>query len=96
MTVRYSTNWMGPINKYWYEKRNLEPWTYSAGRIDCRGKDLGKYGDEIHLDPMLNEDWGKFSIWLSTIETDYMWSLKELVEKYEKTNPKIRWWEDER
>lgn len=95
MTVRYSTNWMGPINKQWYIDRGLEPWTYSAGRIDCRGTGLGKYGDEIGLDPMTNESWVSFSQWLSTVETDAMWNLKELVEQYEKTNPKIEWYENE-
>lgn len=94
MTVRYSTNWMGPISKAWYENRGLEPWTYSAGRIDCRGTGLGKYGDEIGLDPMRSEDWVSFSNWLSTVETDFMWNLNDLVEKYEKTNPKIRWWSE--
>lgn len=89
--IRYSTNWMGPINKAWYINRGLEPWTYSAGRIDCRGGDLGRYGTEIGLDPMLGEDWVRFSEWLSTVETDALWTLEQLVEQYEKTNPKIRW-----
>lgn len=95
MTVRYSTNWMGPISKAWYENRGLEPWTYSAGRIDCRGGDLGRYGDEIGLDPMKNESWVLFSEWLHTFETDFMWSLKDLVELYERNNPKIEWYIDE-
>jgi hypothetical protein len=69
MPVRYSTNWMGPINKQWYEERGLELWTYAAGRIDCRGEDLGQFGDEIGLSPMLTEDWGRFSKWLDTFET---------------------------
>ena len=95
MTVRYSTNWMGPINKYWYEKRNLEPWTYSAGRIDCRGTGLGRYGDEIGLDPMKNESWVSFSNWLNTLVTPNMWSLKKLLEQYElEGQPKIEWWID--
>lgn len=91
MPVRYSTNWMGPINKHWYEEQGLELWTYSAGRIDCRGEDLGQFGDEISLPPMLNEDWHRFSEWLNTVETDFMWSLEELVELYERKNPKITW-----
>jgi len=91
MPVRYSTNWMGPINKQWYEERGLELWTYAAGRIDCRGEDLGQFGDEIGLSPMLAEDWGRFSKWLSTFETDFMWNLKDLVELYERNNPKITW-----
>ena len=91
MPVRYSTNWMGPINKQWYEERGLELWTYADGRIDCRGEDLGQFGDEIGLSPMLAEDWGRFSKWLDTFETDFMWNLKDLVELYERENPKITW-----
>jgi hypothetical protein len=65
--------------------------SYSCGRIDCRGEDLGQFGDEIGLPPMLAEDWGRFSKWLSTFETDFMWNLKDLVELYERNNPKITW-----
>ena len=52
---------MGPINKQWYEERGLELWTYAAGRIDCRGEDLGQFGDEIGLSPMLAEDCCRFT-----------------------------------
>jgi len=85
---------MGPINKAWYVNRNLEPWTYSAGRIDVRGGDTGRYGTEIGLDPMTNEDWYQFSEWLKTVETDDVWRLEDLVEIYERTNPKITWWKE--
>ena len=91
MPIRYSTNWMGPINKQWYEDKGLELWSYATGRIDCRGEDLGQYGDEIYLPPMLNEDWIRFGNWLNTFETDAMWNLKDLVELYERENPKITW-----
>lgn len=91
MTISYSTNWMGPINSKWYKDRNLELWTYCSGRIDCRGGDLGPYGDEIGLPPMLTEDWNSFSEWLDTLETDTMLNLSELVDLYEKTHPKITW-----
>jgi hypothetical protein len=65
---------------------------YSCGRIDVRGGDTDVYyGDEIGVPPMRAEDWGTFGEWLRTIETDSMWTLKEIVEEYEKTNPKIRW-----
>jgi hypothetical protein len=64
---------------------------YACGRIDCRGEDLGPFGDEIGLPPMLAEDWGRFGKWLNAFETDFMWSLKELVELYERENPKITW-----
>lgn len=65
---------------------------YSCGRIDCRGEDLGLYGDEIGVPPMKSEDWYRFGEWLKTFETDFMWSLEELVELYERKNPKIQWW----
>jgi len=94
MAIRYSTNWMGPISKQWYTNRGLEPWTYSAGRIDVRGGDTGRYGTEIGLDPMLSEDWVAFGNWLSTFETDDVWPLKDLVEMYERKNPKIRWYHE--
>jgi hypothetical protein len=85
---------MGPISKQWYDKRNLELWSYAAGRIDCRGTDLGRYGAEIGVDPMLGEDWVRFSKWLETFETDFMWNLEDLVGFYERNNPKIRWWKE--
>jgi len=65
---------------------------YSCGRIDCRGEDLGQFGDEIGVDPMKAESWHRFGNWLNTFETDAMWTLEELVEMYERTNPKIEWW----
>ena len=63
---------------------------YSAGRIDIYGTG-DPYGQEIGLDPMRTEDWNTFSEWLHTYETDDVWELKDLVEMYERTNPKIRW-----
>ena len=68
---------------------------YSCGRIDCRGEDLGQFGDEIGVDPMKAESWHRFGNWLNTFETDAMWTLEELVEMYERTNPKIEWWIEE-
>ena len=68
---------------------------YSCGRIDCRGDDLGPYGDEIGVDPMKDESWGRFGIWLETVETDDLWTMDQLVEMYERTNPKIEWWVEE-
>lgn len=121
MTVRYSTNWMGPISTDWYRDRGLTKRAtrvlerdstvsdkkagdiieydevieeYCAGRIDCTGPDLGRYGDEIGVPPMRSEDWVTFSNWLETVETDFMWNLKDLVELYERTSPKIRWWNE--
>jgi len=68
---------------------------YSCGRIDCRGEDLGQFGDEISVDPMKAESWHRFGNWLNTFETDAMWTLEELVEMYERVNPKIEWWIEE-
>ena len=65
---------------------------YSCGRIDCRGEDLGQFGDEIGVGPMKAESWHRFGNWLNTFETDAMWTLEELVEMYERVNPKIEWW----
>ena len=117
MGIRYSTNWMGPVNRQWYKDRGLTKRTthtlkedsqltgrkagesiefeeitecYSAGRIDIYGTGE-RYSPEIGLEPMRSEDWNDFSIWLETFETDDIWTLDQLVEMYEKTNPKIRW-----
>lgn len=65
--------------------------SYSCGRIDVRGGDTGPYGDEIGVPPMKSESWNSFGGWLYTFETDEMWTLKDLVWMYEKTNPKIEW-----
>ena len=89
MTVRYRTNWMGPINMDWIRKNGAG---WSAGRIDCRGLGLDPmYGDEIGLSPMKTEDWNRFGDWLDSFTSGTMLSLDELVNEYEKTNPKIVW-----
>jgi hypothetical protein len=68
---------------------------YSGGRIDVRGGNTDiYYGDEIGVPPMRSEDWVTFGDWLDDFRTDEMWSLAEIVEEYEKTNPKIRWASD--
>lgn len=91
MGIRYSTNWMGPINLQWYHDKGLAAWSYAAGRIDCRGEGLGPYGEALFLAPMLAEDWVRFTQWLNTFETDAMWYIKDIIELYEKENPKITW-----
>jgi len=63
---------------------------YSCGRIDVRGTG-DPYGEEIGVPPMLSLDWARFSRWLDTFETDAPWTLDQLVELYERTNPKITW-----
>ena len=54
--------------------------------------DGSPYGDEISVPVMLNSDWCNFGAWLRKVKTDDTWTLKQLVEQYEKTNPKITWW----
>ena len=106
MKIRYNTNWMGPVSIDWYKSRGLTikasvTWLgktvetdeitehYSGGRIDVL--DGSDYGDEIGVPPMKSEDWNRFSHWLETFETDDVWTLDQLVELYERDNPKITW-----
>ena len=65
---------------------------YSCGRIDCHGDGLGPFGNEIGVDPMTSQSWARFSNWLDTVETDELWTMDQIVELYEQTNPKIEWW----
>ena len=64
---------------------------YSCGRIDCHGTGLGPYRAEISIPPMTEQDWSRFSGWLKTFETDTLWRFKDIVELYERDNPKITW-----
>jgi hypothetical protein len=41
---------------------------------------------------MKAQDWARLSDWLDTFETDELWTMDQIVELYEKTNPKIEWW----
>jgi len=63
---------------------------YSCGRIDVMGTG-DPYGEEIGVPPMTSEDWYRFGLWLDTFETDAVWTLDQLVELYERVNPKITW-----
>lgn len=65
---------------------------YSAGRVDIYG--TGPYPDEMGVPPMRSDDWNNFGDWLWTFETDDVWTLQQLVEMYERVNPKIRWWKE--
>jgi hypothetical protein len=40
---------------------------------------------------MRTEDWRRFGDWLDDFTSETMLSLEELVDEYEKTNPKIVW-----
>ena len=64
----------------------------SCGRIDCRGTGLGPYGAELGVSPMKAQDWARFSSWLKNVETEWLWTLEDLVMFYEVENPKIEWW----
>ena len=63
---------------------------YSGGRIDVMGTDE-LFGTEISLPVMKSDDWSRFSHWILSLETETVWTLKEIVDEYEKTNPKITW-----
>jgi hypothetical protein len=67
---------------------------YSGGRVDVRslGDDY-PYGSEVGLPPMRDEDWHTFSDWLEDFTTETMWTLDQLLEEYEKTNPKVRFYD---
>ena len=81
---------MGPVNYDWV-KEHGEGWC--IGRIDVYGTD-SDYPEELHLPMMRAQDWGRFTEWLHTVETDFMWTLDQLVGQYEKTNPRITWWKE--
>lgn len=85
--ITYSTNWMGPINTAWIEEHGPH---WCSGRIDVYGTD-NPYPEEIGLPLMNGEDWYRFSRWISTISTETVWSLDQLVEEYGKIYGPIRW-----
>lgn len=67
---------------------------WACGRIDVYGSD-DFFPQELGLPMMLGEDWNRFSEWLNKFKTKNIWSLNQLVEEYEKTNPKITWYEND-
>ena len=87
--LSYSTNWMGPINTDWIAEHG-DYW--AAGRIDVYGEE--GYPSEIALPPMHDRDWERFSRWLETFETEFVWPLTLLVAEYEKTHQPILWVKD--
>jgi len=88
--IRYSTNWMGPINSEWI-KENGRHW--AAGRIDIYGP--WPFPDEYGLRMMHYEDWNSFSEWLGNLKTKRKWGFDRIIKEYEKTHSKIRWFKDE-
>ena len=101
--ITYSTNWMGPINLYWYEERGLlEPdgvtpkIQCSAGRIDIRDDTKPGYDgwNEYGVDPMHGEDWNALSDFLWNFESEELIPYDELIELFEaEYGKKIRWME---
>lgn len=108
--ITYSTNWMGPASISWFKSRGLtrvvtktfgnETLTYDeitenwgGGRIDIYGTG-DPYNQEIGLPIMRDEDYNKFSKWLSSIKTEKILSLDDLVNMYEQDNTKIVWWKE--
>ena len=70
---------------------------YAGGRLDFWNNldPDSMFPDEMSVPVMRLEDWQAFGKWLETFETDFPWTLAQLVELYERDNPKIRWWKDE-
>lgn len=69
------------ITEYWY-----------GGRIDIYGTG-DPYGGEMSLPIMDGPSYRDFSDWLEKFETETIWTLDQLVEEYEKTHDKIRWFD---
>lgn len=64
---------------------------WAGGRIDVYGTDE-PYPEEIGVPIMTEEDWGKFGSWLGEFKSESILTLEQLVNLYEKNNPKITWW----
>lgn len=100
--IRYSTNWMGPINLSWYRERGLleegsvvPTIYYSAGRIDIRGVPDEPWGLEYGVAPMHGEDWNALSDYLSDVKTEELLPYDTLIEQFETHYGKpIRWWNE--
>ena len=91
MKVRYSTNWMGPIQLKWIHENGRD---WAAGRIDVHGDDVPEY-EEIGLPLMKVKDWTRFTRWVERLTTPEIWTLEQLVKSYEFHNPKITWFDKE-
>ena len=90
--IRYSTNWMGPVNLKWIEEHG-EGW--SGGRIDIRGLPEEEYYDgrhEYRLPIMRTEDWNALSDYLLDLTTEELLPYNILIEQFETHYGKrIRW-----
>ena len=90
MRVKYSTNWMGPIQAKWI-KENGKDW--AAGRIDIYGDGVPEY-EEIGLSIMKGKDWVRFTKWVEQLTTPEIWTHDQIIQAYEFHNPKITWWKE--
>lgn len=85
--ISYSTKVLSPINEIWAAHHG-DSWTVGhINTIDANNPT----NTGISIPPLKTEDWNILSNWLSTYQTDSVWTLNQLVEMYEKTNPKIIW-----
>ena len=91
LTKKQEPRWSELLDRMITPEDITEQWM--GGRIDVRGTD-NPYGDELGLPIMNGKSYGAFDVWLRSFKTEEMWSLDQLVEEYEKTHPKIVWWEE--
>lgn len=99
--ISYSTNWMGPVDRGWYEERGIDPENgyWSGGRIDIYGLDEVEYycgRHEYGLPIMDGLSWNLFSEWLDNYETTELKTYEQLLSAFETdTDHKIRWAHEE-
>lgn len=93
-TVRYSTNFMGPLTADWFEERNTAERWY-GGRIDIDGLDPLQYWGgcfEYSLPIMHEHSWALFSEWLESYVTEDLVPLERVFNDFaEETGHNIRW-----
>ena len=88
MSWTYFLNRMGPM------RSNLLG--YAAGRVDgdCDDeddKDYNRYGQEVSVPLMNEDDWYELSDWVDKLRTEH-WVGEKIFAMYEKaTGKKIRW-----
>jgi hypothetical protein len=82
--ITYFLNYTGPINKEWLAKHGGH---WCGGRIDVHGTEDSEFSVPI----MHCEDWSRFGDWLWDFTSEAVLDLDNLVDLYERENPKIRW-----
>ena len=86
--ITYSTNFMGPIHRSWFDERGLDYMKdcWSGGRIDIYGLDEREYFEGRHeygLPIMDCESWNKFSDWLMHYKTVELKTYDQLLCAFE-------------